>query len=612
MRHLNRLALLGLCALTTPHYADARPTSRWSLGGYENVVFRANPPIVEAGQSTQLFWAALGARSCRAADGWTGTKRPYGSFNTGPLNQTTTFRLACRTWSGWKSGRVTVVVNARAPEPQPIESAEEAAKEDLAQNTNQQQQQTEQPQQQQEAPEQRAEQPQQQSEAPQQTEEHQQQQQPEEQQQQQQRTEQPQQQREELQQQRPKPQPLPVTTKLAASSIEIIAGESVTLSWSGTNANSCSASGGWNGVMPAAGSYRTTPATTTMYSMTCSNPTSTDSETVRVEVKPKVDPEVTVSIRTANSEILAGESTQLSWSSTGATNCEASGDWQNARPLAYTQTVTPPTDQTYTLTCHNATHSASATARLAVRQPNIELSLNASRKSVAPGDAVELSWTATGADRCTAANGWQGGVAVSGKRTVNPEVTSDYSLTCTNADQTRTAEVRVAVNHPAPSVDLKVSPSTVDVGQPVTIEWNSEHTTSCDASGAWNGSKAVSGELVHANVTGPLSFSLTCRTPDNQTAVAMAGVEARNLLIRWAPPTQNTDGTPVVPLSEYRVYIGEQSGQYSRTEKISNPKQTSAKFAVTPGRYFVSMTAVSDAGVESERSREVALDIVRQ
>ena len=54
------------------------------------------------------------------------------------------------------------------------------------------------------------------------------------------------------------------------------------------------------------------------------------------------------------------------------------------------------------------------------------------------------------------------------------------------------------------------SPSAL-VGSTVDLSWSSANASSCNASGAWSGSKAVSGtETVTIETAGNLTFSLTC------------------------------------------------------------------------------------------------------
>src|ERR1700691_4347814 len=61
----------------------------------------------------------------------------------------------------------------------------------------------------------------------------------------------------------------------------------------------------------------------------------------------------TVQLPLSNTSIALGQSATLTWSSTGATSCMASGAWSGAEPTGGTMTVTPTAarSDTYTLTC---------------------------------------------------------------------------------------------------------------------------------------------------------------------------------------------------------------------------------------------------------------------
>jgi len=61
----------------------------------------------------------------------------------------------------------------------------------------------------------------------------------------------------------------PINVALTASPLVIAAGQTTTLSWSSTDATSCTASGGWSGSKAVNGNQTVSPTTTTVYSMSC-------------------------------------------------------------------------------------------------------------------------------------------------------------------------------------------------------------------------------------------------------------------------------------------------------------------------------------------------------
>ena len=76
-------------------------------------------------------------------------------------------------------------------------------------------------------------------------------------------------------------------------------------------------------------------------------------------------PAPTISISANPTSVLVSDDTELTWSSTNATSCSASGAWSGSKATSGTETVTisSPGDNTFTLTCSGdgGSNSASAT-----------------------------------------------------------------------------------------------------------------------------------------------------------------------------------------------------------------------------------------------------------
>lgn len=83
----------------------------------------------------------------------------------------------------------------------------------------------------------------------------------------------------------PTPNPGVVSVSLAANPLTIATNGSSTLSWSATNATSCSASGGWSGTKPMSGTQNIGPLTANAtYKLTCSGAAGTNSSSVTITV----------------------------------------------------------------------------------------------------------------------------------------------------------------------------------------------------------------------------------------------------------------------------------------------------------------------------------------
>lgn len=137
---------------------------------------------------------------------------------------------------------------------------------------------------------------------------------------------------------------------LGVSNPSIVAGNATTLSWSSTNASSCTASGGWSGARSTSGTASVSPISSTSYTLTCTGTGGSRSATVAVTVTPAPAPVVTFT--SADATLSSGGTTQLSWSSSNTTSCSASGGWSGAKSLSGNQMVGPlNSTTTFTLSC---------------------------------------------------------------------------------------------------------------------------------------------------------------------------------------------------------------------------------------------------------------------
>ena len=173
------------------------------------------------------------------------------------------------------------------------------------------------------------------------------------------------------------PPPPGVTVTLLVNPTPISLGSSATLTWSSINATSCSASGAWSGVQAVSGTQSVTPTVegTETYNLTCTGIGGSNSASTTLTVNAPPSPTVTFSINPTS--IALGSSAMLTWSSTNATSCSASGAWSGALATSGSQSVTPtsaslsmPGIETYTVTCQNfAGTTATGSAALSVAYP---------------------------------------------------------------------------------------------------------------------------------------------------------------------------------------------------------------------------------------------------
>lgn len=80
--------------------------------------------------------------------------------------------------------------------------------------------------------------------------------------------------------------------------------------------------------------------------------------------------------------------------------------------------------------------------------------------------------------------------------------------------------------------------------------------------------------------------------------------------LSWYPPTQNQDGSPLLDLAGYNIYIGRESSVYQQNIQIDNPGLTTYVIEnLSAGTYYVTATAINSSGIESEFSGEVIVNI---
>jgi len=307
--------------------------------------------------------------------------------------------------------------------------------------------------------------------------------------------------------------------QISANPTAVTSGQTSTLTWSASNATSCTASGGWAGNKALSGSETTGAImAATTYTLTCSNASGSSSAATTVTIQTASAPTLTL---TANpTSVASGSSSTLTWSSTNATACTASGGWAGAKATSGNQMISNITaTATYTLQCTGTGGSIqrSATVNVQTAPPAPTLTLAANPTAVNTGGSSTLTWSSTNATSCAASGGWSGTKATAGSQTfMNLTASVTYSLQCTGAGGTspvRSATVTVngAPPPPAPTVTLNANPTSVAVNATVTLDWTSTNATSCMASGGgWTGAKQPQGSEQSPALSNTTQFTLTC------------------------------------------------------------------------------------------------------
>jgi hypothetical protein len=272
----------------------------------------------------------------------------------------------------------------------------------------------------------------------------------------------------------------------------------------------------------------------TTYSLTCTGAGGTSTAaTATVTIAP-----VPTATLTANpTTIASGASSTLTWSSTNATSCTASGGWTGTKAVGGSQsTGTLTANTTYSLTCTGAGGTSSAATATVTIAPPPTATLTASPTSIASGGSSTLTWSSTNATSCTATGGWTGAKATSGTQgTGTLTATTTYSLTCSGAGGTSIAASATVTVVPVPTVTLTASPTSVVSGGTSTLTWSSTNATSCAASGGWSGTKATSGTQGTGALTANTTYSLTCAGTGGTSAPATATVTIASGTVTISP-----------------------------------------------------------------------------
>lgn len=82
-----------------------------------------------------------------------------------------------------------------------------------------------------------------------------------------------------------------------------------------------------------------------------------------------------------------------------------------------------------------------------------------------------------------------------------------------------------------------------------------------------------------------------------------------DITLSWDAPTTNADGTPLIDLAGYKVYVGSASGSYNAEAIDVGNVLTKTLINFCEGTYYFVATAYDLTGNESEYSNEVSKTI---
>lgn len=283
--------------------------------------------------------------------------------------------------------------------------------------------------------------------------------------------------------------PAPVIGSLTASATTINAGQSTTLSFTSSNGSSASITDLTSGTVtavPVNGSLVVTPATSRSYRFTVSGTCGTVTQDVAITV---VQPPTISSYTASASPICAGQSTTLSWASSGGTSAsvaDLTSGTVTAVAVNGTLAVTPPTSRTYRLTVANGAGSVTSDLPITVNPLAVINSFSASATSINAGQSTTLSFNVSNTTARSITDLSTGTVTnlatESGTQVVTPATTRTYRLTASNGCNTVTQDVTINVTQSPVISTFTASASPVCSGGASTLSWTAAGGTSATIS----------------------------------------------------------------------------------------------------------------------------------
>lgn len=272
------------------------------------------------------------------------------------------------------------------------------------------------------------------------------------------------------------------------------------IKWTTENATKVVISG--IGEVTVNGSKTVNISETTTYTLIASDSKKKHSCFVTIDVEPELPPPTpppTCTLTPATKSITSGESVDLVWTTTNATNAyltdfdsvELNGT-KNTGALTegkeYTLEVLGMNDEAITCTSKISLSTLPPTPTPISCSANVSLSANPS--SITRGNSTTITWSTTNITGLSFDNGINS-TSTSGSATVSPTSNTTYSLTATDGKDTIVCPLPVTVNNPptttggggggggssAPTCELNISDRKIKRGEDIRLNWDSNRAT---------------------------------------------------------------------------------------------------------------------------------------
>ena len=218
-------------------------------------------------------------------------------------------------------------------------------------------------------------------------------------------------------------------------------GESTTLIWSSTDADTCDIQPDIGGVTTD-GTINVSPLETTTYTITAIGPGGTDSAQTTVTVDTTLPP--TVDINADNTLIQTGDSVTLTWRSTDALTCTISPATGAEVDLSGSCIISPTQTTTYTITANGPYETVSDTITIMVTDPMPTAKISSDKIFISSGGSATLTWSSRNADTVEIYPSI-GFIGASGSLEVTPTQTTTYIIYVNGLGMTAISNITVCV-----------------------------------------------------------------------------------------------------------------------------------------------------------------------
>lgn len=311
------------------------------------------------------------------------------------------------------------------------------------------------------------------------------------------------------------------TATLSANPTSLVVGLSSTLTWSSTNATSCTGTN-FSTASATAGSVTVTPSQTTSYLVSCTGAGGSASASQTVTVSSIPAP--TVSLSATPTSLNSGSSATLTWSSTNAVSCVGSGFETGGNISGSISTGALSATTNYSITCTGASAVSSGTWQYSesdisdfacpLTDPNKAYSSVPTCPSNPTGKACSIPTCKV--NTISACN-------------INTDIYSCVGASPAVTPQTAFATANVQVNSTSSgtlSGSCSVSPTSVYTGSPVT--WTASASGGAGSyTYSWSGTDSLSGTVASISkiytTVGTKTASVTITSPSGVTSVTLQG-----------------------------------------------------------------------------------------